>query len=110
LLGGARVSKSDPRIELIGALDELNAVIGLAVGFLGAGRAHSDAPASVSDLANLLVGLQRDLFELGAEVAVSSAGDLRRFSIPQMSPEKTASVEQAIDRLDVELPPLRNFI
>ncbi len=59
LLYGGRTPKSSPRIEAVGALDEAQATMGLA-------RAEA---ASGSELDRLLIGLERDLWVLMAEVA-----------------------------------------
>lgn len=61
LLFGGRVRKDDPRIELNGAVDEAQAALGLA-------RAES-TPGS--ELDELLVSLERDLWVLMAEVATA---------------------------------------
>ena len=62
LFDGTRVRKSDPRVEAYGHVDELNAMLGLAL----AGGAD---PA----LAAQLVQLQHDLFALGARLADPNA-------------------------------------
>ncbi len=58
LFGGPRVPKDSPRIEAFGAVDELNALLGLA-------RAES-LPSEIDDL---LARIQSELFDLGAELA-----------------------------------------
>ena len=63
LLYGGRVRKDDPTIELNGAVDEAQAALGLA-------RAEA-APGS--ELDELLIGLERDLYVLMAEVATAPA-------------------------------------
>src|SRR3989442_1218841 len=55
LFGGARVGKDTPRIEAIGAIDELNAALGLAL-----------ADSAGDDIADVLTKTQNDLFCLGA--------------------------------------------
>ena len=98
LLGGARVRKDDARIEACGAVDEVNAVIGLA-------RA-ADPPTEV---ARILETVQRDLLALGAELAtppeqVESLGS---------TPIRAADVnrlEQAMDALERELPQPTGFV
>lgn len=92
LLGNRRVAKSDPVIEAIGQLDELNAWIGLVV-----------AVCADPSLAGILRRIQSDLFELGAELA---SPDPRH----KLSFDRIAELEQEIDRLSEELPPLRHFI
>jgi hypothetical protein len=58
LFSGDRARKDDPRVDAYGEIDELNAWLGLV-------RASSVDPA----LDPTLVGLQRDLFALGAQLA-----------------------------------------
>jgi len=99
LFGGTRVGKDDPRVAAYGDVDELNAHLGLA-------RAHlSDA-----EIDGELVRLQRDLFALGAQLADPTAQVASRTSKAVIRDGDVERLEQLIDRLDGELPPLRNFI
>lgn len=59
LVGGVRVSKADPRVEAYGAVDELNATLGLA-------RLHAVGDA---ELDAMLGRIQNELFDLGADLA-----------------------------------------
>jgi len=61
LFGGGRVAKDSPRIEVNGAVDEAQAFLGLARAEAGEG----------SELDGLLVGLERELYVLMAEVATA---------------------------------------
>jgi cob(I)alamin adenosyltransferase len=99
LFGGARVSKADPRVEAYGDVDELNAWIGFS-------RAASLDP----DLDDLLVHLQRDLFALGAQLADPGERVAARVAKAGLSDDEVGRLEQIIDRLETELPPLRHFI
>lgn len=92
LSGRRRVSKADPVIEAVGQLDELNAWLGLVV-----------STSQELDLSQILVEIQRDLFELGAELASENPAS-------RLSPERISFLEQHIDRLSLALPPLRHFI
>ncbi len=94
LLGGRRVTKSDPRIDAGGALDELSA-------WLGVSRAHARAPGSAA----LLRAVQGDLVRLGSRIA--SPGPVVP---PFLSRGRIRSFERVIDRLQGRLPPLRTFI
>ena len=60
LIGGLRVHKSDPRIERYGAVDELNAVVGLSIVI-----ARETAPG----LGTILLQVQNDLFVAGSHLA-----------------------------------------
>jgi cob(I)alamin adenosyltransferase len=99
LFGGTRARKSDPRVDAYGEVDELNAWLGLA-------RASAPDPA----LADELVHLQRDLFALGAQLADPADKIAARVTKATLGDADTARLEQLIDRLDAELPPLRRFI
>jgi cob(I)alamin adenosyltransferase len=101
LFGGERVRKDHPRVEAYGAVDELNALIGLA-------RTELEG----DDLQELLEGVQRSLFEVGGELATPGEGAKKgaRKSVPRVSDSHVEALEQAIDKLDVELAPLRAFI
>lgn len=94
LFGGARVAKSDARIEAYGTVDELNSFIGLA---------RATWPASPIDAQ--LYQTQHDLFEIGAHLA--SPGTSRFSGVDE---ERIAELERAIDAMEIELEPLRTFI
>lgn len=95
LFGGARVAKNDPRIEAYGTVDELNSFLGLA---------RASWPSSPIDAQLALV--QSDLFDIGAHLAAPGSPD--RF--PGADPAHVAELENAIDAMESELAPLRNFI
>ena len=88
LLGPERVSKDDPRIEAMGTVDELNAVIGLAMAVQRERR-----------IRDLLSKIQDDLFTVGAELAISHASE--RTKVPQITRVHVARLEDAIERFDV---------
>jgi cob(I)alamin adenosyltransferase len=96
LLGGARVPKSDARVEAYGDVDELSSTLGLA-------RAHLDDP----DLDGVLAQAQRDLVLVGAELATPPGARGPAASIDRAA---LARLEQAIDRWELELPRLERFI
>ena len=99
LFDGTRVSKSDARVAAYGDVDELN-------GWLGLVRAKGiDA-----DIAEMLVQIQRDLFALGARLADPSHRIAERVVKATISGEDVARLENWIDALEAELPPLRRFI
>jgi cob(I)alamin adenosyltransferase len=98
LFGGTRVSKADPRVEAYGAVDETNAVIGWA-------RA-SDAGERLDAL---LAGIQTELFVLGAEFA-TPPGHRPRLGLPLIDAAAVQRLEHAIDALELDLEPLRNFV
>lgn len=95
LWGGQRVPKDSVRVAAYGTVDECNAAIGLA-----------RASGLPEDLDSDLERVQNQLFVLGADLA--TPGDKAR--IERVSEEEVAFVEQAIDRIDGELPAMRQFI
>ena len=100
LLGGGRVPKDDPRVATYGQVDELCAVIGLALAF---------EPQDFSR--DVLERVQRDLFTIGAELATLDPAKLARVlpGNPIGEPEVFA-LESTIDARERALTPLTNFI
>lgn len=88
---GSRVNKDAPRISALGDVDELNAVIGLLL--------CEELPIEVR---TLLIGVQHDLFDLGGELSVPGGAFLKD--------TQPARLEDAIDRFNAELAPLKEFI
>ena len=99
LFSGDRARKDDPRVDAYGEIDELNAWLGLA-------RASQLDPA----LDQELVALQRDLFALGAQLADPADTLAPRVTKAVIDDDHILRLEQLIDRLEAELPPLRHFI
>ena len=99
LFDNTRVSKADARVDAYGEVDELNAC-------LGAARAAGVG----GDLAAPLAGIQQDLFALGARLADPSARIADRVTKAAITATAVERLEQLIDRLDAEAPPLRRFI
>lgn len=96
LIGGGRVAKDDARMEAIGAVDELNACIGLC-------RAHAEP----GGLDRLLESIQRDLFAAGAELGSPRGGRGYRVAF---APGHIERLENSIDEQTEALDPLRHFI
>jgi cob(I)alamin adenosyltransferase len=100
LFGGRRVSKSDARVDAYGHVDELNAALGVA--------AAATPEAFERDL---LASVQQDLFAIGGRLASPEpdrvAKALEKAVVPH---ERIEALEQAIDRMEGELTPLRQFI
>lgn len=96
LFGGPRVDKDHPRIEAYGAVDELNAVLGLT--------RREKLPR---DVAELLERIQNELFDVGAELATPQPAAK---GISCATGEHIAALERAIDHYEAGLSPLRNFI
>jgi len=100
LFGGGRVSKTHPRVEAYGDVDELNAAIGLA-------RAIEPMPR----IDEVLVPLQRDLFAIGALLATPDHDKMKRqLEKASIDERRVTEMEHAIDDGDRELEPLKAFI
>lgn len=97
LLYGGRVSKADPVTEACGTVDEAVAILGLA-------RAHTEDPEAEREL----LGLQRELFVVGADLATNpdERGKLEP-GVSLVTEEMTGRVEARIDEL-VAAHPLPN--
>ena len=98
LFGGGRVPKSHPRIAAYGTVDELNSWLGLV-------RAH--LLPEETELDALLQRLQGMLFDTGADLATPLDSRARTVRIESRYVE---ALEQEIDRLEAQLPPLKTFI
>jgi cob(I)alamin adenosyltransferase len=100
LFGGGRVGKDDPRVEAYGAVDELNASVGMA-------RAVELMPR----VDEVLVPVQRDLFAIGAILATPEPEKMReQLAKARIDESRIAQLEAAIDAGEAELEPLRAFI
>jgi cob(I)alamin adenosyltransferase len=97
LIGGRRVHKSDARIECIGAVDELNAAIGLAA-------VTASAPGG-----DRLRAVQNELFAIGSHLAVPEATAVPAY-LPAIDEAMVARLEMEIDSAEMQLPALKNFI
>ncbi len=95
LFGGGRVPKDDPRVRAYGDVDELNAALGFAAAL---------APADFE--LTTVQSIQRDLFSIGAELATPNPAKLRA----GVTADQVSVLEQAIDKYEATLPPLKNFI
>lgn len=107
LIDGNRVSKANPRIVAYGTVDELNSNIGLAISFLK--LKHKDL---FLDLIDIMTRLQRDLFIMGSDLADPRFSPAKKdlFSTPRMVENMTVVLEEAIDKFEMELEPIRFFI
>ena len=100
LLGGGRVRKDDPRVAAYGQVDELCAVIGLALAF---------EPQDFSR--DVLERIQRDLFTMGAELATPEPATLAKVLLGNpIGDREITALETIIDAREADLAPLTNFI
>jgi len=88
---GTRTPKDSPRMEAIGAVDELNSAVARVL-----------AHRIPEPLTECLTAVQHDLFDLGGELSLPGRKVL--------TPERIEALERALDGFNAELPPLREFI
>jgi cob(I)alamin adenosyltransferase len=93
----SRVPKTHPRIEAYGAVDELNAQLGVALVTVGLPEAY----------AGWLRRVQNDLFDVGADLAVPRGGERDRLRV---SAAQVTWLEQRCDEVNATLQPLRSFL
>lgn len=98
LVDGSRVAKHDARMEAIGAVDEANSAIGVAVCVMAGG--DRDA----------LLRVQNDLFDLGADLATPGGDFTPSPMVLRMVAGQTDWLERAMDALNEGLGPLTSFI
>ena len=90
---GSRVPKTDPRIAAVGAVEELNAQLGLAI--------------AAGAFADPLERIQNELFDVGADFAVpftEGDGKLR------VEESQVQALEADCDRFNEQLEPLKSFV
>src|SRR5262249_38269233 len=100
---GSRVPKDHPRVVAYGAVDELNAVLGLL-------RSEGAQLAEDPSLRELLRGIQNDLFDVGADLCLPQATDEQPGKHLRVQPGQVTRLEAAIDRLNGQLTPLQSFV
>src|SRR5918996_3001362 len=93
----SRVPKTDARIEAYGAVDELNAQLGVLL-------ARDDVPA---DHADWLRRVQNDLFDVGADLSAPPGGERERLRLAE---SQTRWLEERCDEVNATLEPLRSFV
>jgi cob(I)alamin adenosyltransferase len=99
LVDGSRLPKHAARMEAIGAVDEANSAIGLAV------CALTDSPHAAA-----LTRIQNDLFDLGADLATPGDDFAPGEMTLRIVPAQVDWLETAMDALNEHLEPLRSFI
>jgi cob(I)alamin adenosyltransferase len=96
---GRQVSKDHLRIEAIGAVDELNAVLGLLM-------AHDPHLTEHG----LVLSIQNDLFDLGADLCLPAVPGEKPGEKLRVTAAESEKLEAAIDRLNADLKPLTSFV
>lgn len=97
LIGGARVSKNDPRIEAYGTLDELNSFLGLVRDYMPEEQLRQD-----------ILFIQDRIFIAESLLAVAMEEALAY--LPSLQESDITFLEGQIDEMDKKLPPLRSFV
>ena len=99
LVGGQRISKTSARIETVGAIDELNSLLGLCKEVIG---------NNSYKLAEIVEFIQQELFDIGSEVSTPS--DFTYEQKWETSKENIENLERFCDNLGEGLPELTSFI
>ena len=90
---GTRVSKDHPRINFLGDIDELNTHLG-----------HVITICESKVIIKQLESIQQDLFNIGGEASMPNE------EISLLKNDRTYFLEENINRMNKELPPLEEFI
>ena len=98
---GERVPKHALRIAAYGTVDETNAAVGMA-------RIHLDAAYANVDA--MLVRVQNDLFDVGADLTIPEREGGRARERLRVSDAQVKRLEDEIDGLNAELAPLQSFV
>jgi len=91
LCGGKRVSKTDPRVEAFGDVDELNAALGVAANYVMSNKSQE-----------LIKLVQNDLFTLGAEISSDAKN--------KTTSQHIERIEKAVYEIEQMLPQQKSFI
>ncbi len=96
---GSRVAKDHPRVAAYGTVDELNSVLGVLLSM------HPQ----IAEM-ELLISIQNDLFDVGADLCVPPTEDEQPGSRLRITEQQVTRLESAIDRLNADLTPLTSFV
>ncbi len=100
LVSGPRRLKHDLRVESYGTVDETNSAIGVA-------RLHT---ADLPDLDAMLMRIQNDLFDLGADLSTPETDEPPAYESLRIIDHQVERIEHDIDVLNADLEPLRSFV
>lgn len=100
LVCGPRRLKHDLRVEAYGTVDETNAVIGVA-------RLHTGEHLQLDAM---LMRIQNDLFDLGADLATPDTGEKLEWEPLRIIQAQVDRLEREIDELNASLDPLTSFV
>ncbi len=97
---GTRVEKTNMRVEAFGAVDELNAILGVAISLGGVD----------DELFQACRQIQNDLFDIGADLCKPAAASEKAGESIRLDGGKVQILEGWIDRWNSQLAPLSSFI
>jgi cob(I)alamin adenosyltransferase len=95
LQGNLRIAKSHPRIISYGTVDEANAALGVVL-----------TNSLDDDITEILTDIQNDLFLVGSDLSNPNLNDVKN----RVTLNMVEKLEQHIDKFELELPLLTNFI
>lgn len=98
LVDGSRASKAAPRMAAIGDVDEANSAIGVALALVP----DAFAPG--------LLRIQNEMFDLGADLATPGDDFTPGDMVLRVVAAQVARLEDEIDAMNADLPPLTSFI
>ena len=94
--GCGLIAKDDSRIDALGALDELNSILGVTINFI-----------ADEHLITVIKKIQNDLFQVGADLAGSA---LEKDKLPRVQAEHVLALERNIDEMEFILGMPQKFI
>ncbi len=100
LATGEEVPKHSARVDAYGAVDETNAALGVA-------RLHTGAHVALDAI---LLRIQNDLFDLGADLATPERDKPLGFEALRIQEGQVERLEREIDEINARLAPLTSFI
>lgn len=100
LVTGPRRLKHDLRVDAYGTIDETNSTIGIA-------RLHT---ADMAEFDAMLMRIQNDLFDLGADLAAPETGEQLPYEPLRVIEAQVTRIEFEIDQLNASLDQLKSFI
>jgi cob(I)alamin adenosyltransferase len=100
LVSGPRRLKDDMRVEAFGTIDEANSAIGVA-------RLHMQG---MPELDGMLMRIQNDLFDLGADLATPETGKPPEHEPLRIVDTQVTRIESDIDEMNADLQPLKSFV
>jgi len=120
---GSRAPKTDPRIAALGAVQEANAVLGVALAAWPGGSAQTawpdgsalaamddgGPPPSPDPLADVVRGIQQTLFELGADLSIP-LGEPDPHAARRLQAEQVDAVSAQLDAVLAQVKPAQSFV